>query len=176
MIARFPCLATGTPSDATISAAVVEMLKVPEPSPPVPTMSIVPAGASTRTTRSRIAVAKPASSSTVSPRIRRPISSAASCEGVASPSITAPIARRASSMDSVLPSTIAATAARTSSLIGRPRSSVGAGSRGRPSAPPVGGLGHAPRRERAGRRIEQRRLPLPGEAEEVGEQVRARPA
>ncbi len=35
------------------------MLNVPLPSPPVPTTSTVPSGASTRTTRSRIAVAKP---------------------------------------------------------------------------------------------------------------------
>jgi len=118
VIARFPCLATGTPQAATISAAVVEMLNVPEPSPPVPTTSIVPSGASTRTTRSRIADAKPASSSTVSPRIRSPISSAASCEGVASPSMTAPMAARASARESVPPSMTAARAARTASLIG----------------------------------------------------------
>ena len=44
VIARLPCLATGTPAAATTSAAVVEMLNVPEPSPPVPTTSIVPVG------------------------------------------------------------------------------------------------------------------------------------
>ena len=71
MIARLPCFATGTPVDATTSAAAVEMLNVPAPSPPVPTTSIAPSGASTRSTRSRIADANPASSSTVSPRIRR---------------------------------------------------------------------------------------------------------
>ena len=49
--------------------------------------------------RSRIAVANPASSSTVSPRIRSATSRAASWAGVASPSITAPIAPRASSSD-----------------------------------------------------------------------------
>ena len=119
VIARLPCLATGTPAAAATSAAVVEMLNVPLPSPPVPTTSIAPSGASTRVTRSRIADAKPASSSTVSPRIRRPINRAASWAGVASPSITAPIAPRASSIDSVPPSTIVLSAARTSSLIGR---------------------------------------------------------
>ena len=175
VIARLPCLATGTPQDATTSAAVVEMLNVPEPSPPVPTMSIVPSGASTRTTRSRIADAKPASSSTVSPRIRRPMSRAASCDGVASPSITAPIARRASSIESVRPSTIAASAARTWSLIGRPRRRVVAAAAGRvghrpPSSSP---FGHPARREGAGRVVEARGLPLPGEPEEVREQVRA---
>ena len=121
VIARLPCLATGTPHAATTSAAVVEMLKVPDPSPPVPTMSIVPSGASTRTTRSRIAEAKPANSSTVSPRIRSPMSRAASWDGVASPSITSPIARRASPRVRVRPSTMAASAARTWSLIGRAR-------------------------------------------------------
>ena len=92
VIARLPCFATGTPDAATMSAAAVEMLKVPEPSPPVPTTSTAPAGASTCRTRSRIACAKPASSSTVSPRIRRATRRAASWDGVDSPSITAPIA------------------------------------------------------------------------------------
>ena len=122
VIARLPCFATGMPAAATTSAAAVEMLKVPLPSPPVPTTSIVPSGASTASTRSRIASAKPASSSTVSPRMRRPISSAASWAGVASPSITAPIASRASSIVSDPPSTMEASAARTASLIAsRPR-------------------------------------------------------
>ncbi len=120
VIARLPCFATGTPAAATTRAAAVEMLKVPLPSPPVPTTSMVPGGASTGTTRSRMAVAKPASSSTVSPRMRRPISRAASWAAVASPSITAPIARRASSSESVPPSTIVASAPRTWSLIDRP--------------------------------------------------------
>ena len=95
------------------------MLNVPDPSPPVPTTSIAPSGASTRSTRSRMAEANPASSSTVSPRIRRATSIAASWAGVASPSITAPIASRASSTDSVRPSTIEARAERTWSLIDR---------------------------------------------------------
>ena len=34
-----PCLATGTPHDATTKADVVEMLKEPDLSPPVPTIS-----------------------------------------------------------------------------------------------------------------------------------------
>ena len=72
-------------------------------------------------TRSRIAAAKPASSSTVSPRMRRPMNRAASWAGVASPSITAPMARRASSMASVPPSTTVAIAARTRLLTGSPR-------------------------------------------------------
>ena len=43
---RLPCLATGTPQPATTRAAAVETLKVPEPSPPVPTVSMAPGGAS----------------------------------------------------------------------------------------------------------------------------------
>ena len=39
---RLPCLATGTPAAATTKAAVVETLKVPEPSPPVPQVSTAP--------------------------------------------------------------------------------------------------------------------------------------
>ena len=38
--ARLPCLATGTPAAATTSAAAVLMLNVPEPSPPVPQVSM----------------------------------------------------------------------------------------------------------------------------------------
>ncbi len=119
MIARLPCFATGVPAAATTSDAAVEMLNVPLPSPPVPTRSIVPGGASTLTTRSRIAPANPASSSVVSPRIRSATRRAASWAGVASPSMTEPIALRASSIDRVRPSTTAASAARTVSLIAR---------------------------------------------------------
>jgi len=115
-------LGVGDATAAPRMAEVVEMLKVPEPSPPVPTTSIVPSGASTRRTRSRIAIANPASSSTVSPRIRRATRSAASWAGVASPSMTEPIASRATSRSSVRPSMTAARAARTCSLIGPLRS------------------------------------------------------
>ena len=44
VIARLPCFATGTPAAATTRAAVVEMLNVPLPSPPVPHVSIAPSG------------------------------------------------------------------------------------------------------------------------------------
>ena len=40
LIERLPCLATRTPAPATTKAAVVEMLKVQEASPPVPQVSI----------------------------------------------------------------------------------------------------------------------------------------
>ncbi len=42
-IARFPCLATFAPAPANTIAATVEMLNVPAPSPPVPTISITSA-------------------------------------------------------------------------------------------------------------------------------------
>ena len=65
---RLPCLATGTPAAAVTMAAAVEILKVFEPSPPVPQVSISPE----RRVRMgviffRMAEAAPATSSTVSP-------------------------------------------------------------------------------------------------------------
>ena len=53
--ARLPCLATGTPAPATMSAAQVEILNEPEASPPVPTTSIASGGAATRSIFARIA-------------------------------------------------------------------------------------------------------------------------
>ena len=85
--ARLPCLATGTPAPATTKVEQVEMLKVPEASPPVPTMSIAPAGASTGVTLARMTRVAPTSSSIVSPRTRSPIRKAPIWEGVAPPDI-----------------------------------------------------------------------------------------
>ena len=85
--ARLPCLATGTPAPATMSAAQVEMLNEPEASPPVPTTSIAFGGALTRSIFARMALTAPVISSTVSPRTRNAINSAPICEGVASPDI-----------------------------------------------------------------------------------------
>ena len=67
---RLPCLATVTPQPATTKAVVVEMLKVPVPSPPVPQVSTT-AGADTwmRAALRRMARAAPASSSKVSPLV-----------------------------------------------------------------------------------------------------------
>ena len=64
--ARLPCLETFTPDDAMTIEDAVEMLKLLEPSPPVPTISSVSYGLSTRSARSRIAAALPAISSMVS--------------------------------------------------------------------------------------------------------------
>ena len=101
--ARLPCLATGTPAPATISAAQVEMLNEPEASPPVPTTSIASGGAVTRSILPRMAATAPVISSTVSPRTRSPIKSAPICEGVASPDIICSKAPDASSRVSVAP-------------------------------------------------------------------------
>ena len=101
--ARLPCLATGTPAPATISAAQVEMLNEPEASPPVPTTSMASGGAATRSILARIAETAPVISSTVSPRTRSAISSAPICEGVASPDIICSKAPAASSRVSAAP-------------------------------------------------------------------------
>ncbi len=114
VIARFPCLATTTPAAAATSAAVVEMLNVPLPSPPVPDDVD---RARRRIDATRRARAWPSRTRPARQRSRRacagPCNSAASWAGVASPSMTAPIAGRASSTESVPPSTIEPSAART---------------------------------------------------------------
>ena len=101
--ARLPCLATGTPQPATTSALAVEMLKLPEPSPPVPQVSIVPGGASIATALARMIRAAPVISSTVSPRTRSAISSAPICDGVALPLMMMSNAASASLSDSACP-------------------------------------------------------------------------
>ena len=76
--ARLPCLATGTPAPATTNPAVVEMLNVWAPSPPVPQVSTVRGsrhGAVTAAARS--ARAAPTISPTVSPLVRSAASSPA---------------------------------------------------------------------------------------------------
>src|SRR5438477_9460487 len=66
--ARLPCLATGRPAPAMTKAAAVETLKVLAVLEPVPAVSTKQTWPHvSRTARARIADAKPASSSTVSP-------------------------------------------------------------------------------------------------------------
>ena len=65
--ARLPCLATVIPQAAAMIAASVDTLKEPEPSPPVPTMSIASGGALTLSIFARMAATAPVISSTVSP-------------------------------------------------------------------------------------------------------------
>ena len=70
LAARLPCLVTLAPAAAQMRAAVVEMLKVLERSPPVPTISSVSMpGCSTGVASSRMAVAQPEISSMVSARV-----------------------------------------------------------------------------------------------------------
>src|SRR6516225_472553 len=101
--ARLPCLATGTPAPATISAAQVEILNEPEASPPVPTTSIASGGACTRSIFARMTLTAPVISSTLSPRTRNAINSPPICEGVASPDIICSKAAAASSRASAAP-------------------------------------------------------------------------
>src|SRR5205807_2164773 len=66
--ARLPCLATTTPSDDTTTAAAVDTLSVPSPSPPVPQVSSVAARPwSTAIIAPRMAAAASAMIAAVSP-------------------------------------------------------------------------------------------------------------
>jgi hypothetical protein len=99
-------LATATSHDATTIATVVEMLNVPALSPPVPHVSssgvrLVCSGG----TSERIASAKPAISSAVSPFMRSATASPAICDAVASPARICCIVARASSRVRSLPAT-----------------------------------------------------------------------
>src|SRR6185503_12075026 len=85
-----------------------------ERSPPVPTTSIAPSSTTTCSAFARRALANPAISSGVSPRMLSAARSAPSCAGVASPAITVPIADSASALLSVLPDTTTAIASRAS--------------------------------------------------------------
>ena len=68
LAALLPCLATGTPQDATTNAEVVDMLKEPDLSPPVPTISRASEWSpGSLSPWARISVAEAAISSTVSP-------------------------------------------------------------------------------------------------------------
>src|SRR5512142_2577852 len=115
--ARFPCFATLAPAPAATMADSVEMLMLFDRSPPVPTTSSAPAGASTRIARARIADANPAISSAVSPRTWSAARSAPSCAGVASPSMTLVIAASASSRVRPRPLTTMPRASRASTEV-----------------------------------------------------------
>src|ERR1043165_1069472 len=82
--ARLPCLATGRPAPAMTKAAAVETLKVLAALEPVPAVSTKRVCAHlSRNARARIAEAKPASSSTVSPFTAKATSAAPICASVA---------------------------------------------------------------------------------------------
>ncbi len=84
---RLPCLATRAPAAAATNIDAVEILKVCAPSPPVPTMSIrcVLSATGTGKANSRITVAAPAISPTVSFLTRKPLRIAAVMVGETSP-------------------------------------------------------------------------------------------
>src|SRR6516225_1331994 len=118
--ARLPCLATGTPAPATISAAHVEILNEPKASPPVPTTSIASGGACTRSIFARMTLTAPVISSTLSPRTRNAINSAPICDGVASPDIICSKAAAASSHVSAAPVATLAMSGLNSTVTARP--------------------------------------------------------
>ncbi len=100
---RPPCFATRAPAPAITNAATVEMLNVPDKSPPVPHVSINPAPASTTIMCSRSARANPVNSAAVSPFILIAIANPAIWAAVASPSSSAFIAACASSAERCSP-------------------------------------------------------------------------
>ena len=94
---RFPCFATGTPPAATTNADVVEMLKVPTWSPPVPTISMTSLSGLIFTPFSRITSANAVISSMVSPCMESAIKRPPICACVAVPSIISSMTPLASS-------------------------------------------------------------------------------
>ena len=99
---RLPCFATRTPAPAITNEAAVEILNVPAASPPVPAVSTRtsffaarPAGKIGVAWR-RIAVAKPTTSSTVSPFMRSAVSKPAISASLARPARISSIAASAS--------------------------------------------------------------------------------
>src|SRR3954467_6486068 len=84
---RLPCLARAQPAPAAIRAAVVETLNVGRP-PPVPAVSTRSwRSQGTGVARARIVLARPASSSTVSPFVRSAMRKAAICASDALPAM-----------------------------------------------------------------------------------------
>ena len=87
--ARLPCFATGRPAAATTIAVAVEILNVPEPSPPVPQVSTIGAetDACNGTIRRFSASTTPMISSAVGSRLAEPDSqSSKSASGIRSSS------------------------------------------------------------------------------------------
>src|SRR3972149_851897 len=101
-----PSLATGPPAAEETNAAAVDMLNVMEASPPVPHVSITSAGASTLVAFSRMTLAEPVISSTVSPFIRQATRSAPIWAGLAPPVMTSFITEDDSSSVRSTPLTI----------------------------------------------------------------------
>jgi hypothetical protein len=118
LTARLPCLATCAPAAAATNATAVETLNVPDSSPPVPQVSSNGRGTSGNGWSAwRIARARPATSSTVSPRMRSATAKPAICAGVAAPASTSCMTPNACSSDRVSPPT---TRGRSSRIIAPP--------------------------------------------------------
>ena len=85
---RLPCFATFNPAAAERSAVPVDRLKLLEPSPPVPTMSIVACSGSKETgiATSLMALAKPLTSSADSPLSLNAVNNAPAKGGATTPS------------------------------------------------------------------------------------------
>ena len=103
--ARLPCLTTVRPVAAITTDAMVEMLTVWARSPPVPTMSIDRAGASTGCACAIIESASASSSPLVTPFDCRATRKPASCTGLELPDITSSIAQAADAPSSSSPRT-----------------------------------------------------------------------
>ena len=89
-IDRLPCFTTGRPQAAASNAAPVDKFKLPEPSPPVPTISMAsrPSGSAGFNASARIAPAKPRTSSAVTPLARSAESSAPAMAGARSGAVS----------------------------------------------------------------------------------------
>jgi len=89
-IDRLPCLTMGSPQAAANNAAPVERFKLPEPSPPVPTMSMASsaAGNAGLMASARMAPAKPRTSSAVTPLARSAVSNAPAIAGASSGAVS----------------------------------------------------------------------------------------
>jgi hypothetical protein len=152
--ARLPCFATPAPAAAATSAAAVEMFRVRAPSPPVPAVSTRSSRAGrTGTTCSRIASARPAISSAVSPFARRATRNPPICVGVASPRMISCITSRASARARLCPSSSRASEAW---IIAAP-GSCGREPGRRESAPTPGGIARRRSAAHGGERPSPRR-------------------
>src|SRR5512136_336640 len=119
--ARLPCLATVRPVAATTKAAVVEMLKVLRPSPPVPQVSTMTGErASMRVALRRMTRAAPVTSAMVSPFMRRAVMNAPIWAGVAFPSMISVMVSVISASCRSIPWTTLASASRIMMLFSFP--------------------------------------------------------
>ena len=91
--ARLPCLTTRAPAPAQTRAAIVEMFTLESRSPPVPTMSRAGPGTEMRRAWATMASARPFSSDTLSPLVRRAMRNPAITASGTSPSMMVSMAQ-----------------------------------------------------------------------------------